>query len=190
MEMFYLLIWSEIFLRIQWKAPSHLNISFKNSQNDSSIRVEKLNFTTHFKANYHQKPFNKTEFELNYFEYPLAVSKFCFKYDFSLSTLYYYNETAACISNSISNASKNCFEENLEEELANRPHVKIDEIPSNKLETYTRCLLTHVHCPLDVKRFLAVNLLANYPNIIRGTLESYIEHLLTTVAQVNPTLIG
>lgn len=130
------------------------------------------------KAKYQQRAFNKTEFELNYFEYPLSIGRFCFANDFSISMLHYYNETSSCVTQSISNVSKKCFDDNLAEELANRSHIKIEDIPSAKLETYTKCLLAHVQCSIDVKKFLAVNLLANYPNIIRKSLESYVEFLI------------
>lgn len=121
----------------------------------------------------------------------MSVSSFCFKNDFSISMLYFYNETSECISQSISNVSKKCFDDNLAEELAHRhAHAKIDEIPSEKLETYTRCLLRNVQCANDVKHFLAVNLLANYPSIIRGNMESYVEYLLTNNSELNPSIIG
>lgn len=119
-----------------------------------------------------------SEYKINYFEYPLSLSKFCYKNDFSTTILYYFNETSTCISQSISKVSKKCFDDNLANEIAHTPHRKIEQIPNMKLEMYTKCLLANVECPVDIKKFFAINLLANYPKIIKGSLETYVEQII------------
>lgn len=142
--------------------------------------------TSQIKAKYHLRAFNKTEFEVNYFEYPLVLSEFCFNNDFSINMLHYFNETGNCVSQS--NFSKKCFDDNLSEEL--KIKTGIEDIPNKKLEDYTKCLLSSVHCSTDVKRFTAVNLIASYPKIIKGSLENYIESLLMLENHSNPSFIG
>ena len=120
----------------------------------------------------------------------MSVSKFCYKNDFSTSILNYFSETSTCISQSISNASKKCFDDNLADELSHMSHENINLIPNRKLEMYTKCLLTNLKCSIEVKKFFAINLLANYPKIIQGNLETYVQQMITTNTEMNPTLIG